>query len=541
MNDANYLFKGPCERCGSRDARAVYDDGHSFCFACPPDQAFIPGTETGETPAPPTVPKTGGFLQGRATDLTKRGLTKDTCARYGYIVGKMGDSPVHIANYHRSGEIVAQHVRFPDKDFSWIGKPADVELFGQHLWPPKGRRLVITEGEIDCLSIAQAFNLKWPVVSIPSGIKSARKAIQHNLEWVSSFEEVVIAFDDDGPGREGVQDVADLIPAGHMKIMSYQGLKDANELHLAKGLKELATAVFQAQPYRPDGLLLGQDLLQTLLTRPEPGMEILYPKLSQMFYGFETRRIYTFTAGSGVGKSTAAQEILYDLAMRHGQKVGIMALEESVRDAAMRMLSIHANKPLHLTNPTDEEIVEHFNATLRTGRFTYYDHFGSTQVDSLLSKLRYMVVGLECKWVLLDHISIAVSGLEERGSDERKLIDILMTRLRQLVEETGCGLLAIVHLKRPSGDGKGFTEGRKVSLSDLRGSASLEQLSDGVIALERDQQGDNPNTSQIRVLKNRKVGKVGIADTLQYSFETGRLLPEESDNPFAKEATPDDF
>jgi twinkle protein len=61
-----------------------------------------------------------------------------------------------------------------------------------------------------------------------------------------------------------------------------------------------------------------------------------------------------------------------------------------------------------------------------------------------------------------------------------------MTKLRSLAEETGVGIIAIVHLKRAKD--KTFNEGSQISLNDLRGSASLEQLSDNVIALERDQQ-----------------------------------------------------
>ena len=96
-----------------------------------------------------------------------------------------------------------------------------------------------------------------------------------------------------------------------------------------------------------------------------------------------------------------------------------------------------------------------------------------------------MAQALDCKWIFLDHLSILVSGQED--TDERKSIDILMTKLRSLVEQTNIGLLLVSHLRRPSGD-RGHEDGREVSLSHLRGSASIAHLSDSVIALERDQQ-----------------------------------------------------
>ena len=99
-----------------------------------------------------------------------------------------------------------------------------------------------------------------------------------------------------------------------------------------------------------------------------------------------------------------------------------------------------------------------------------------------------------------------------------------MTRLRSLIEETGILVLAVVHLKRPD-KGKSYNEGRPVSLTDLRGSGSLEQVSDVVVSLERDQQGDEPDTATVRVLKNRPLGITGLAGTVRYDRETGRLLP----------------
>ena len=72
-----------------------------------------------------------------------------------------------------------------------------------------------------------------------------------------------------------------------------------------------------------------------------------------------------------------------------------------------------------------------------------------------------------------------------------------------------------------------YNEGEGVQLSDLRGSASLEQISDFVIALERDQfDEEDGNLTKVKVLKSRRGGKVGYGDVLQYSPITGRLTPK---------------
>ena len=131
-----------------------------------------------------------------------------------------------------------------------------------------------------------------------------------------------------------------------------------------------------------------------------------------------------------------------------------------------------------------------------------------------------MARAMECKYVFLDHLSIVVSALE--SGDERRTIDNTMTKLRSLVEETNIHLVLVSHLRRP--DGRSHEEGGVTSLSQLRGSHAIAQLSDAVIGCERDQQdGSTSNHMALRVLKNRYAGETGVSTVLEYSSDTGRL------------------
>jgi twinkle protein len=177
-----------------------------------------------------------------------------------------------------------------------------------------------------------------------------------------------------------------------------------------------------------------------------------------------------------------------------------------------------------------------FNDTVGSGRVYLYDHFGSLATDNLISKVRYLAKSCGVGWVVLDHLSIVVSGVDD--GDERKAIDVIMTKLRSLVEETGIGLILVSHLRRPSGE-KGWEEGLQVSLNSLRGSASIAQLSDMCISIERNQQGDNPNISTMRVLKNRYTGETGVAAYLHYDQDTGRMVNVEDPSVFDDDDKPD--
>jgi twinkle protein len=393
--------------------------------------------------------------------------------------------------------------------------------------------VVVTEGEIDAMSVAQAFNLKWQVVSVPNGAEGGKKSIAKNLEWLEGFDEVVLAFDNDEPGRAAAKECAALFTPGKAKLLTFpSGIKDANDLVQAGREGDIPALVFEAKTYRPDGILAGTEVKQRLDEfRLGGGHYFSYdttrPKLDLMIRGLRKGELVMLTAGTGIGKSTEAAELAFDLLTRHKLSIGYVALEENPLRTSLRMMSIKLNHPLHLGmgSITEEQYEEAYTATVGSGRFFLYDHFGSLESDNLLSKLKFLANGCGCDFIVLDHISIAISDNDE--ADERKHIDRLMSRLRSLVEQTGVGVLAVCHLRKSSG-GTPHEEGGRVTLDDLRGSGSLKQYPDTIIGIERNQQDkDESDYCQIRVLKCRLTGETGLADVLHYNKRTGRLLPVE--------------
>src|SRR5262249_8530500 len=148
-------------------------------------------------------------------DLANRKLKADTLKFWRYEVSQ--EHHCQIANYYDDGELVAQKIRRPGKDFSVNGNGRDMPLYGQWLWSG-GKHIVITEGEIDALSVPQAMENKWPVVSLPNGAQSAEKAIANAYEYLDRFERIVLMFDQDKPGREAVEKVAPLLPMGKVAV-----------------------------------------------------------------------------------------------------------------------------------------------------------------------------------------------------------------------------------------------------------------------------------------------------------------------------------
>ena len=525
---SEYLYKTSCPHCGSSDANAVYSDGHHYCFSC---TTYTHGQDT-ERGARPMMPQLIPF--GETQSLPKRGLTEETCRKYKYSLGEYNGQPVQIATYcDIAGNPVAQKLRFKNKDFKFIGDTKAAGLYGQHLWKEGGKMLVITEGEIDCLSISQAQGNRFPCVSVATGAAGAKKAVANNLEFVESFERVIIMFDNDQTGIDAAKDVASILSVGKAAICTLP-LKDANEMLVSGKQAQLIDAMWQAKTYRPDGIIAGIDLWEVVST-DDNTETVLYPfhGLNQKTLGMRRGELVTITAGSGVGKTQICREIAYHL-LRENQTIGYIALEESTKRTALGLMGLDINVPLHIDKEGIDEnaLKSAFTNTVGSGRVYLYDHFGSLATDNLLNKVRYLAKGCGVGFVILDHLSIVVSGVDD--GDERKAIDVIMTKLRSLCEETGIGIILVSHLKKPSGD-KGWEDGLQISLNSLRGSAGIAQLSDICIGVERNQQGDNPDVSLIRVLKNRFSGDTGIATYVHYNKETGRMTEVQDPTVFQDE------
>ncbi len=460
-------------------------------------------------------------LQGDVRELTNRKLREETCKLWGYRIA--GD--VQVIDIRKGGRLVAQKTRGAGKTFRWLGDTKAPPFIGQWLWN-RGKYLVITEGEIDAMSVSQAMELKWPVVSLANGASSVAQQIRDNYEWLLGFDNIVLMFDMDAPGQAAVEVACELLPLGRVKIAGLPA-KDANETLLHYGPGALIKSFWDAKVYRPDGIVSGADFtLETLRKGCAQGFPFRYPKLQEMTYGLRKGEVTLLTAGSGIGKSTLARELAYDLHQTHGLSIGNVYLEENNTKTAQGYIALHSGVPLGKLQFNPDIISE---AQWQKGlteviqqRMLFYDHFGSLGSQNLLSKLRYMASVAKVDFIVLDHISIVTSGVESSSEGERKDIDILMTALASLTQETGVGILTIAHLKRAQG--KNFNEGGIPSLNDLRGSSSLEQLSDNVYSMERNQQDEAgaKNVSLLRVLKCRAVGDTGEADSLEYNRETGR-------------------
>lgn len=532
----------PCPDCESSDALAVYDWG-TKCYACETvhrndseasdstqrrNMTLVSNNSLDEFRKPIEQPKHDAIF----APVASRGITRATMKHFNVKI----DSDYYWFPYtDKNGEVVAYKKRsVHDKKFSTTGNWKEAQMFGQHLFNKGGKYVTVVEGEFDGLAAFQMLGSKFPVLSIRNGAASASADIRAHYKWLDSFENIVVFMDNDDQGRAATEAITQILGSKVKVFKPNNDYKDACDYLTNNDGRLFMDCWWSAERYVPAGIISGSSLKEQVLTLPEES-KVRYPfsKLDDLTLGIRDTELVTITAGSGLGKSQFVRELIYSIFNQTTDNIGIMFLEESTDRTARSLMSLELNKPIHIpgTEVTHEELETAYNTMLKDDRIYFYDHFGSNDIDSIVNNVRYFAKALNCKYICLDHVSIVVSA--QSNSDERKAIDEIMTKLRMLTQETGICLFLVSHLKRP--DGKGFEDGAQVSISALRGSASIAQLSDVVIGLERSSQDPDPierNTTKVRVLKNRYSGQVGPAGKLLYDLKYGRMcqrLDEEDD------------
>ena len=516
--ESEFVRHTACENCGSSDAKSEYSDGHTYCFVC---HARTPGN--GENNHNHQM-STNVQLKGSAVRLQRRGISEKTNQKY--KIFRDGEL-LRFYYFTSDGILQGAKVKTKQKDFYYEGITTDT-LFGQHLFPSSGKRIVVTEGELDAASCYEAME-GWPMVSLPHGAASAKKDIQKQYDLFQGYEEIVLFFDGDEAGRKAAEDAAGVLPPGKVKIARLESYKDASEALQANDSEAIRRAIWDAKPYQPDGIVDAKTLLKEVTTpQKESDYDYPYEGLNKKLRGIRRNSLITFTSGTGQGKSSITKCIATHL-LNKGERVGFLDLESSNRQTALNLMSTAVGKPLHIGEHSEQELKEHFSNTIANWNLYMFDGFGSFDPDVVYNRIEYLASGLECNIVFLDHLSILLSGLE---GDERRMIDQTMTRLRSLVERTGITLFLVSHLRRSNNDRKSHEEGGRVSLSQLRGSHSISQISDAVVGLERDQQSsEGGGDTTLRVLKNRYSGETGIACTLQYDLSNCRFSENETTEP----------
>jgi len=514
-------------------------------------------------------------------DIPSRGITKETCEKFGVRAavsqedGKTIEA-VYFPSVSQKGRVTGykkQNLlldKNEDGHWSAIGSVSiSNKLFGQDVAEKVARKRVTvtcTEGEWDTLSCHQAIvhdvqgtkyeGLEPFVVSLPLGTANAVEAILHNNEFIHSFDGLSLFFDDDYctpkekakgilKGHEAREAVASALVGSSIAlsvITPGNNYKDASDLLQAGRSSELAKLVqFGKRPYSAEKIVHAADISfeELIQKRPEGIYVPCFPELMRKLHGFRTRELVLLTSPSGVGKSTVTS-IFASAFMEQGEKVGMIYLEEQNKETLQRMvagkLKVNYNKFKNdpLSCATEERIREAYDEIVNHDQLVMLGHFGSLPITELMAKVKHMHLVEKCSYIILDHLSVVISG--SAIENERKELDIVMTELAAFCAANDVCIIAVSHINR--GDGKLFTPPKgkedepfwvKITKELMRGSAALEQLSFVILGLEPEVKPDRSRGNvRLTVLKNRPWSYLGVCDEFTIDEDTWEVVLAET-------------
>jgi twinkle protein len=519
----------PCPKCGSSDAFSYKDnDEWGYCFSCnknsPINGDVVPTTYT-EYNDMHTLDNIATY---DTRGFQERAIKKTISEHFGVKVsyGTDGSIESHFYPYTRDNIICAYKERQLPKKFVIHGDFKGAQLFGQNV-AGGGRRVVITEGELDALAVAQANQDKYgkfyPVVAIPSA--SQTKLLLEQREWLRGFDEVILMFDMDEPGQKAVAEAAKIIGFDKVKVAKLPE-KDPCDVLIKHGSDALVNCIFNAKTFSPAGIVKGEEVWdqfkqkQSIVSLPYPPC---LEGLNEKIKGLRMGEMVLLTSGTGSGKSTIVKEVVLNVLEQTTDSVGMVSLEESVGDTAEKFIGMAISKNLSDdTEVSEEELRAGYNKVFADERLILLDHQGSVSDESLTDKIEHLCL-LGCKYIILDHITIAVSE-GAKGKTGNEAIDSVMSDLLKIVKKHNIWMGVISHLRKS--DKKPFEEGELPSMDDIKGSGSIKQISFDIIAFARNMVAENEterNLIKLRVLKSRTVGRTGDAGTCSYNPKTGRL------------------
>jgi twinkle protein len=522
-------YHAPCPKCNSSDAFSYKEgDEWGFCFSCNKNSPINPEVKSSTYSKENYSMHTLNEIQTYDTrGFQERGITKTVAAYYGVKVSYAEDGTIssHFYPYTKDSIVVAYKERKLPKKFNIHGEFKDVQFFGQSV-SSGGKRVVIAEGELDALAIAQAqydkYQRFYPAVAIPSA--SSKSLILEQREWLRSFDEVVLCFDQDEPGQKAAQEAAKIIGYDKVKLATLPE-KDPCDVLIKHGSLKLMQCIFDAREMSPAGIVKGEAVWEQFKQK-QSVTSLPYPAclagLNEKLKGMRMGEITMLTSGTGSGKSTVIKEIVLEILDKTDSMVGMVSLEESVGDAAQKFIGMQLQVNLSEQTVSEEQERTAFNSVFGDERLVLLDHQGSVTDESLVDKMERLAL-MGCRYIILDPITLAVSeGVKNKTGNEA--MDSFMSDLLKLCKKHDIWIGVVSHLRKS--DNKPFEEGHLASIDDLRGSSSIKQISFDIIAFARNMIAENEserNVIKLRVLKSRFTGKTGDCQPVRYNPTTGRL------------------
>lgn len=455
-----------------------------------------------------------------------------------------GDVSSHYYPYTEDYQASGYKIRKIPKQFSVAGRlNGDSDLFGQ--WRFKnssGKFVVLTAGEIDCISAYQMLNenrdTKYdaiPCVSAGTGENGSHKNIAKHYSWFDRFERVVVIYDQDATGKEAVKNLVKVLPKGKMFVVDLPA-KDVNVMLERGRQQEFINAFWKQRKYTPDGIIgsssLASKILEYAVVPKIPLPPFMHRVQSLMAGGIPLGVILCLGSASGSGKSTFTDEMLYYWIYNSPHKVGVVSMESESGAYATKLLSRRVGRKIDLIDSIEDKVAFLNSPEVQAAQNDLFeDEYGNDRFyliedrdmgwEAMKEAIGNLVVSCEVKVVVLDPWQDCISGMNLEQQEKAA------SWLKGFVKSHNITFILIQHVRKNSGGAKANSQGADLTEEDFHGSSTIFKSSACNLLFMRNKEAEDEierNTTTLKISKCRWTGQTSpFAGRFYYDNKTHTL------------------
>lgn len=467
--------------------------------------------------------------------LPDRKLKAEYLQHYNIKIGLSeadGVTPMlHYYPYEKDGELMGYKVRLIENKRMWsVGEVKDCDLFGWSQAIQTGaKRLYITEGELDAVSLFQIFKdqakgtqyaeFSPAVVSLAHGAGSAAKDLGKLIGQIRErFKEIVLVFDQDAPGKKAAEEVVRVVPEALVALLP---LKDVNECLMAgKGKAAHAAVQFQAAKPKNTRLVRGGDVIEAARKEAEWGASYPYKGLTELTRGQRPGECVYWGAGVKMGKSAFLDDLVAWNIKEHGWKCFVAKTEESNARTLQGVVGKLAGKIFHDPNiPFDYDAFDKYVPQVEDN-LLMLNLYQELTWDVLKNDIR-AAANEGCKAIFIDPITTISNSLS--AADANALLQRMAQELAQIAMDLQVVCHIYCHLKAPE-NGQPHERGGVVQSQQFAGSRAMMRSCHAMIGIQGNKDPEIPeemrNIRDIVLLEDRQSGSSGKVK-VYYDSKTG--------------------
>ena len=445
-------------------------------------------------------------VSGEFSVLVDRGINEETIQAF-RLLKKSDDI---MFPYYSADGLSCEMAKFLRKEKGkkkkmWSSADTDKTLFGKHLTSDNAHTLIITEGEIDAMSIWQAIGLEdHGVASVPFGAKwESESGSDPNLEWIqndfdylSRFESIILAMDSDEAGQNATKSIVKRLGRERCKSIDLGEHNDANEA-LQKDF-DIKKAILEAKPFEPENLKNATSYEAELRDRyfnPDRNYRGI-PLPWDIPFFIRMNELTILTGFSGSGKTMLLNYLCCHFASI-GNRICIASLEIRVEETISCLLAQTLGKD---APENKEELITGMD-WLGEG-FWFYDHVGQADFDAMLDSFAYAHKRHGINIIVVD--SLMKCGL---AFDDYKGQKLLVDKLFDFTQKYDVHIFLVAHSKKKE------SEKEYVGKMDVKGISEITDMAHNVISVWR----NKAKEEAINTIDPRDIDEIHNLETTMFN------------------------